>query len=155
MQLNLYQLIRVINPSCLRGTIWVSLCTKYSVFACLIVLDSMALWGACMVMWTKKMSRYLKTIVVKWLKLVEKCCLNQICFHDGLYCYVKQPNLEYHDEIFTTYIHGNVQKQMVRFGLGINFMTLAILNFILFHIPLIHCTLEVIIKYVVKIINQI
>ena len=61
--------------------------------------------GANMVKWTKKMLWYTETIVfaVKGPKVVAKCCLNWISFHDDLCCCVEYSNIENQVEIFNTY----------------------------------------------------
>jgi hypothetical protein len=55
--------------------------------------------------WTKKVLRYTKTIItlVKGLRVVAKCCLNWISFHDDLCCCVEYSNLENQVGIFNTY----------------------------------------------------
>ena len=60
-----------------------------------------------MVKWTiKKCSNILKPsyfYFVKGLKVVAKCFLNWISFHDDLCCYVEYSNVENQVEIFNTY----------------------------------------------------
>ena len=53
----------------------------------------------------KKKVQCTKTIIflVKRLKVIAKCCLNWIFFHDTLYCCVTYSIMQYQDDIFKTY----------------------------------------------------
>ena len=61
--------------------------------------------GASMVKWTNIVLWYTKTIfvLVKVLRVVAKCCLIWIIFHNDLYCCVEYCNVEYQIDIFKTY----------------------------------------------------
>jgi hypothetical protein len=71
--------------------------------------------GASTVKWTQTMLRYTKTMFffVKSLKVVAKCCLDWIYFHDDLYCCVKYSKVEYQVEIFITSLKAMAYKPMV------------------------------------------
>lgn len=62
------------------------------------------------------------------------------CMTNDLYCCGKHSNLEYQGEIFKLITKSNA-KERLDVVLGVNFMTLTILNFDVFH-----CTLKVNIK---------
>ena len=68
-------------------------------------------------------------ILVKRPRVVAKCCLNWICFHSVLYCYVKYSNIDYQDEFFKKYHLKNYSKGNGLLVLDIDFMALSILVF--------------------------
>ena len=63
--------------------------------------------GASMVKWTQKVLRYNKIkpffSFLKGLKVVPKCCLDCISFHDDICCCVQYLKVENQVEILNTY----------------------------------------------------
>ena len=109
--------------------------------------------GANMVEWTKIVLCYTKTIylLVKGPKVVAKCSLNWISFHDDLYCCVRYSIVDYQVEIFKT-CHQRVmlKSTWLNIGLNINSWPQKILKLEIFHILWIHYILEVIITKIYR-----
>jgi hypothetical protein len=58
-------------------------------------------------------------VLVKCLKVVEKCYLNWIFSLGALFCCLRYSNIEYQDDIFQNIIKKTAQKVMAKFGFGL------------------------------------
>lgn len=89
--------------------------------------------GASMMKWTWKVLPNTKTIIVliNSLKVVVKCCLIWICFHDGLYCCVQYLNVI---KILKLTMKTILKNKWLNLVLDVNFMTFNALKLNFFHI---------------------
>ena len=96
---------------------------------------------------------WVTTLPVKGLKVVAKCCLNWISFHDDLCCCVEYSNVENDLQYLSLKViklrssirilKSDVQIQMIESGLGCRFHDLHYFEvWIFFHTPWNHYLLE-------------